>query len=107
MVRSYEGIFVEPMYQLVRQQLLAWRIEQAGLYDRVRVVHIVPFSNEEYWRSLDRHSNRLDGESVGEVWQRMLRDSHRDRYLCRDSERFTDSARQLTSPEYRARYGHR
>lgn len=70
-------------------------------------MHIVPFSNEEYWRSLDRHSNRLDGESVGEVWQRMLRDSHRDRYLCRDSERFTDSARQLTSPEYRARYGHR
>jgi len=105
-VVPYELIFVEPLYQLVRQQLLAWRIEQAGLYDRVRVVHISPFTNREYGESLDRHKHRLAGETVSDVWKRMLRESHRDRFLSLDSAMFTDPGRNLASTAYRSRYGH-
>jgi len=105
-VLPYESIFVEPLYQLVRQQLLAWRIEQAGLFDKVRVLHISPFTNREYGTSLDRHQHRLDGETVSDVWKRMLRDSHRDRFLSLDSAMFTDPDGDLTSADYRSRYGH-
>jgi len=104
----YEGIFVEPLYQLVRQQLLASRIEtsQSDPAQVVRVIHIAPATNQEYWRSLDRHPRRLQGETVREVWERMLRPSRRDRFRSIDSARFTDPARALTSASYRARYGH-
>ncbi len=105
-VMPFEAVLVEPLYQLVRQQLLAWRIEQAGAFHRVRVLHIAPVTNAEYWRSLDRHEYRRSGESVRDVWQRVLRDSHRDRFLSLDSARFTSSERRLTSSEYRKRYGH-
>jgi hypothetical protein len=104
----YERVFVEPLYQLMRQQLLAWRIEQdpGNPYSRVRVLHIVPATNAEYWRSLDRRSHRRPDESVADVWARMLRPSHRDSYLSIDSARFTDPDLQLTSAAYRDRYGH-
>ncbi len=105
-VMPFEAVLVEPLYQLVRQQLLAWRIEQAGAFHRVRVLHIAPATNDEYWRSLDRHKHRRPGESVRDVWQRMLRDSHRDCFLSLDSARFTSAERWLTSSEYRKRYGH-
>ena len=105
-VVPFEAVLVEPLYQLVRQQLLAWRIEQAGAFDRVRVLHIAPATNAEYWRSLDRHEHRRSDETVRDVWQRMLRDSHRDRFRSLDSALFTSPARQLTSSDYRERYGH-
>jgi hypothetical protein len=104
----YECVFVEPLYQLMRQQLLAWRIEQDpdNSYSRVRVLHIVPATNAEYWQSLNRHSHRRPDESVADVWARMLRPSHRDRYRSIDSACFTDAELQLTSSAYRERYGH-
>jgi hypothetical protein len=35
----------EPFYQLLRQQMLAWQIERAGMFDRVRVLHLSPAGN--------------------------------------------------------------
>ena len=102
----YELIFVEPLYQLVRQQLLAWRIEQAKVFDRVRVLHISPATNREYGQSLDRHKHRQPGETVAGIWQRMLRPAYQDRFVSLGSAMFTDPARGLTSAAYRARYGH-
>ncbi len=93
MSSPFEAVLVEPLYQLVRQQLLAWRIEQAGAFERVRVLHIAPATNAEYWRFLDRHEYRRSGESVRDVWQRMLRDSYRDRFLSLDNARFTSAVR--------------
>lgn len=37
--------FHEPFYQLLRQQMLAWQIERAGAFDRVRVLHLSPVGN--------------------------------------------------------------
>jgi hypothetical protein len=107
-VVPYESVFVEPLYQLTRQQLLAWRIEQdpGNPYSKVRVLHVVPATNKAYRQSLDRHCHRLSGESVADVWQRMLRPSHRDRYRSVGSARFTDPDLQLTSATYRDRYTH-
>ena len=102
----YDDIFVEPFYQLVRQQLLAWRMEVAREQDAdvVRVVHIAPATNDAYYASLNRDSHRALGSTVAQVWQQMLR--RPDRFISFDSSRFTDEERDLTSPTYRARYGH-
>lgn len=104
----YQAVFVEPLYQLVRQQLLAWRIERSDsdTAQAVRVLHIAPSGNAKYWHSLDRHTHRLNGESVQGVWQRMLRDSHRNRFQSIDAARFADESLDLTSTSYRDRYGH-
>lgn len=37
--------FHEPFYQLLRQQMLAWQIERAGVFDRARVLHLSPSGN--------------------------------------------------------------
>jgi hypothetical protein len=46
----YEDLFVEPFYQLFRQQLLAWRMTVAHEADasRVRVLHVAPSANDGY-----------------------------------------------------------
>jgi hypothetical protein len=105
-VIPYDDIFVEPFYQLVRQQMLAWLMEQDHEQDatRVRVVHVAPRANEEYYASLNRDSHRAAGGDVSKVWAKMLR--RPDRFEAIDSAIFTDEARQLTSPAYRSRYGH-
>jgi hypothetical protein len=102
----YEDIFVEPFYQLARQQFLAWRMELAGERGAttVRVVHISPAANVAYQRSLNRPTHRVAGDTVKQVWQAMLR--RPDRFVAVDSERFTDPALVLTSDAYRLRYGH-
>jgi hypothetical protein len=107
-IMPYEAILVEPLYQLVRQQLLAWRIERSDIdpAEVVRVLHIAPSDNAEYWHSLDRHPCLQPGETVREVWQRLLRDDYRDRFVSIDSKRFTDESRASTSQSYRDRYRH-
>lgn len=105
-VIPYDDAFVEPFYQLMRQQFLAWRMELARELDAdtVRVVHVAPPSNEAYYASLNRDSHRAVGSNVAEVWARMLR--RPDRFIAIDSGRFADPDRAATSDAYRARYGH-
>ena len=43
---TLEAFFYEPFYQLLRQQMLAWRMER-GLKERVRVLHISPRGNRD------------------------------------------------------------
>ncbi len=102
----YEDVFVEPFYQLVRQQLLAWRMEVAGEKGAtaVRVVHVAPSGNAGYQQSLNRPTHRAAGSTVHEVWSKTLR--RPDRFISVDSSRFTDPDLALTSQGYRARYGH-
>ena len=51
-VRAYvlpcKYLLDEPLYQLVRQQLLAHALETAGVADRVRVLHVLSPDNHEY-----------------------------------------------------------
>lgn len=102
-VVSYEDLFVEPFYQLLRQQLLAWRMEQAGELDatRVRVVHVSPHANLGLRTSLNRPSHHDNGTDVFEIWRAMLQAP--DRFVTLDSSVFTNSA--VTSVDYVHRYG--
>ena len=93
----------EPFYQLVRQQLLAHRLERDRVLgaDVVRVVHVLPPANVAYQKSLTRDSHRCVGATVDEVWAKLLRTPSRFAHL--DPVVFLDPT--ITSAEYAARYG--
>ena len=97
----FEQVLQEPIYQLVRQQLLAHSLEKDRAHgaDRVRVVHVSPPENLAYQQSLQA-SHRALGETVSEVWSRLLR--HPDRFVSLDSALFLDE--DVTSVEYTLRY---
>jgi hypothetical protein len=99
---SFEDLLDEPFYQLVRQQLLAHALEKSSAEgaSRVRVLHVLPHRNEAYQLSLARPEQRVLGESVNEVWQKLLR--HTDRFISIDSQVFLDA--DITSREYVLRY---
>jgi hypothetical protein len=104
-VIPYDDLFVEPLYQLFRQQLLAWRMTAAGEADvrRVRVLHIAPRDNDGFLGSLNRDSHRAVGDDVLTVWRQML--VHPDDFVSVDSARFTDRDRAITSTDFCDRYG--
>ena len=93
----------EPLYQLMRQQLLAHELEKTQVLgaERVRVVHVLPKANLPYQRSLTRPSQLALGAAVSEVWSLLLRQP--DRFMPLDSTIFLDPT--VTSAEYVARYG--
>ena len=97
---AFEHLVDEPLYQLVRQQLLAHELEKAGVADRVRVVHVLPPANLAYQQSLVREEQRALGSTVSEVWGRLLR--RPDRFTSLDPEVFLDPA--VTCEEYVLRY---
>ena len=99
----FEEFLQEPLYQLMRQQLLAHELEKAGAHgaDRVRVVHVMPVGNSAYQASLHGMVTPLLGATVKDVWQRLLR--RPDRFVSMDSAVFLD--RQITSEHYLERYG--
>jgi hypothetical protein len=103
-VIPYEDLFVEPFYQLFRQQLLAAGLQRVGELGatRVRVVHLAPVANDGYRDSLSRPSHRVAGETVTAAWRAMVKDE--GSFIPVDSARFCDVARNLTSADYRARY---
>lgn len=102
-VLPFDLLLDEPLYQLVRQQLLAHALEQdhAEGADRVRVVHIAPAGNTGYQLSLRRPEHQAVGRTVREVWQRLLR--RPDRFVSLDGAMFLDPA--VTSEVYARRYG--
>ncbi len=102
-VVPFRDMLDEPFYQLMRQQLLAHRLEQERVMgvDTVRVVHVLPPANTAYQESLLRPSHRDAGNSVDEVWAALLR--RPDRFVHLDPAVFLDPS--ITSREYVARYG--
>jgi hypothetical protein len=104
-VLPYEDLFVEPFYQLFRQQLLAWQMAAAHECDatRVRVVPVVPAANDGYRSSLNRDSQRGAGGDVLAVWRRLLR--NQADFVTVDAALFTDLELAWTSPAFRDRYG--
>jgi hypothetical protein len=99
----FEALCDEPLYQLMRQQLLAAQLENHGALgaDRVIVVHVAPAGNDAYQRSLHRPEQLGLGNTVSEVWSKLLRAT--DRFVPVDSTILLDP--QITSPEYVTRYG--
>ncbi len=76
-------------------------LREAHGTDGVRVVHVAPASNTDYQQSFHRPSQRALGDTVAEVWRRLLRSA--DRFVWVDSSRFLDPG--ITSAEYVDRYG--
>ena len=69
-VLPIELLLDEPFYQLMRQQLLAKRLEHDRVLDAevVRVLHVLAPENTGYQDSLARAEHRALGSSVDEVW---------------------------------------
>lgn len=99
---SVSDLFHEPVYQLVRQQMLAWRMEEDPevAATRVRVVHVLSPVNTGYTRSHLAPSLLALGGDVHEVWAALQR--RPDRFVSLDPSVFLDPA--ITSDEYVARY---
>lgn len=99
----FEELLQEPLYQLMRQQLLAHELEKTNAHgaDRVRVVHVLPAGNTAYHASLHGTLAPLLGTTVKEVWERLLRQP--DRFVAMDSAVFLDP--EITSSDYVERYG--
>ena len=100
---EFSDLLDEPLYQLMRQQLLAHELEKDRAHgaDRVRVVHVLAPANTAYQQSLRRPTQQAVGSTVSEVWQQLLR--HGDRFTSLDPAVFLDPT--ITSHEYVARYG--
>lgn len=101
-VLPIELLLDEPFYQLMRQQLLAHRLERSHAHgaDVVRVLHVLAPDNTGYQDSLVRPEHRAVGGSVDEVWTKLLRTP--DRFVHVDPAVFLDPA--ITSSEYVDRY---
>lgn len=74
-----ELLLDEPFYQLMRQQLLAHRLEKDHAHgaEVVRVLHVLAPENSGYQDSLVRAEHRALGGSVDEVWAKLLRATDR------------------------------
>lgn len=102
-VSAFTDLLDEPLYQLMRQQLLAHQLERDHAHgaDRVRVLHVLPPANAAYQASLGRPTQVAVAATVSSVWQRLLRSA--DRFVSVDPTVFLDP--RITSDEYVARYG--
>lgn len=96
-------LFHEPVYQLVRQQLLAAALEGdlTVKADLVTVVHVLSPDNAAYQASYVAPALRGRGGSVSAVWQSLLRTPNR--FVNLDPAVFLDPS--VTSEEYALRYG--
>ena len=101
-VLPIELLLDEPFYQLMRQQLLAKRLEHDRVLDAevVRVLHVLAPENTGYQDSLARAEHRALGSTVDDVWTELLRTP--DRFLHVDPKVFLDPS--VTSDEYVDRY---
>lgn len=98
-----DELFQEPIYQLVRQQLLAHELEKRRAHgaERVRIVHVLPAENDAYDLSMFGDHMLGLGSTVKAVWRQLLRSP--DRFIQVDSKVFAEIG--VTSPEYCLRYG--
>ncbi|RYB94798.1 hypothetical protein EUA93_10820 [Nocardioides oleivorans] len=96
-------LFHEPVYQLVRQQLLAAELERDAEVkaDLITVVHVLSPDNLAYQSSYISPALRRRGATASDVWASLLRTP--DRFIGLDPAVFLDPA--ITSEEYALRYG--
>ena len=101
----FEELLQDPIYQLMRQQLLARQLEKSGAHnkvDRVIVLHIDSKGNTAYQKSVFGDKTRKLGTTVHEVWSKLLKSESESRFMQIDSSIFLDP--KITSAEYALRY---
>ena len=110
-VVAYEDLFVEPVYQLFRLQLLAEAMERVGELgaEAVRVVYAAPARNLGLRSWIDRPPFDALGRGAGtertvsSVWRSVLRSP--DRFVGLDTASLVAPGAP-TSSEFKSRYGH-
>lgn len=101
----FKELLQDPIYQLMRQQLLARQLEKSGAHnnvDHVIVLHIDSAGNTAYQKSVFGDKTRKLGTTVHEVWTKLLKSKSRSRFMQVDSSIFLDP--KITSAEYALRY---
>jgi len=70
---SFESLYYEPFYQLMRQTLLGWKMIQSRAYncDEYIHLHVIPSKNKELKERVT--SPDLVGDTMSEAWQNVLR----------------------------------
>jgi len=83
---AFTDLFYEPFYQLFRQQCLAHEMELAREQDAdiVSVLHIAPTRNHAFQRVTSPGLRPL-GETVTEVWKRLIRQPDRFHSIATES----------------------
>jgi len=106
---DYEDLFAEPTYQLLRQQLLAWRLEATHELDvsRAVVVYAAPAGNRALLEeSLGTHRFRAFAEHRGGLtggWRALLR--RPDRFVSVDTSQLA-MPHSICNGDFRQRYSH-
>ena len=107
---DHADLICEPIYQLMRLQLLAWRTELLGeSLSAVRVVVCAPRENDGYHGALPGRlresapSPAFEATNIGAIWRGML--TAPDRFAVIDTGRLVEID-SPTSVEFKARYGH-
>ncbi|MGY5874310.1 MAG: hypothetical protein RTU30_01070 [Candidatus Thorarchaeota archaeon] len=78
---SFESLYYEPFYQLMRQTLLGWKMIQSREYncDEYIHLHVIPSKNKELKERVT--SPDLVGETMSEAWLNVLRNPSQYRVL--------------------------
>jgi hypothetical protein len=78
LIPSFDSLFFEPFYQLMRQQFLAHKMETARELnvDIVSVLHVAPRHNDDFKRVTSEDLQQL-GESPTKVWEKLVKDPDR------------------------------
>jgi hypothetical protein len=98
---SFDALFYEPFYQLMRQQFLAHEMEkeQELRADRVSVLHIEPAHNTDFQRITSPDLVGL-GETVTGVWRQLV--TEQDRFTSISTEALFGCLVANPVPEMRA-----
>ncbi len=80
---SFESLFYEPFYQLMRQQFLAHEMEKAHELgaDVVSVLHIAPAHNPDF-RKVTSPALQPLGDAVMDIWKKLVRPPDRFASIC-------------------------
>ena len=81
-IDTYEFLYYEPFYQLMRQTLLGWLMTVENEYscDEYIHVHVIPKENKELLERVT--SPGLKGRSMSEAWKNVLKDEYKYQVLC-------------------------
>ncbi len=81
--------FLDPWYQLLRQQMLAYHCENDPLseFDKVTVLHVSPSQNLELKRAKGPLAEKMGKTDLFEGFVDLLEPAFRDRFLAIDTEK--------------------
>jgi len=71
--KPFEPLYYEPFYELMRQTLLGWKMKDAQEYNCDEYIHLYIVPNENAELLLKNTSLGLEGDTINEIWQKILK----------------------------------